>query len=141
MDKYKDIINIPYVKSARHKQMSLNDRAAQFAPFSALTGYEESLGEVRRTVTKKKRLSQEAKDLISAKLQTIIMNKIEEKISVTYFIKDTKKDGGYYVTCEEIIYRVDEANKLIYFNNRTSIKISDVFNISSPTLDMLFNEF
>ena len=83
MEKYQDIINIPYNKSTKRRQMSLNDRAAQFAPFAALTGYEESLKEVSRTTTLKKELTQEDKDIISAKLNFITTNKLTEDIIIT----------------------------------------------------------
>ena len=64
MEKYKDIINLPYKKSKNRKQMSLEERASQFMPFSALSGYEASLEEMRRTTDKKIELSQENKDII-----------------------------------------------------------------------------
>ena len=64
MEKYKDIINTPYKKSKNRKQMSLEERASQFMPFSALSGYEASLEEMRRTTDKKIELSQENKDII-----------------------------------------------------------------------------
>ena len=64
MEKYESIINMPYQKSTKRKHMSLNDRAAQFAPFAALTGYEESIKEVSRTTDKKIRLSKEEKEVL-----------------------------------------------------------------------------
>lgn len=138
MEKYQSIINKPYQKSTKRKQMSLNDRAAQFAPFAALTGYEESLKETSRLTTKKKRLSQEAKDLISAKLHFINTFKLTEEIKIIYFIKDDKKLGGKYVEVLKQIKRIDDVNKEIYFIDRSSIKIDDIIDIKSPTIDSVF---
>lgn len=141
MEKYQDIINIPYNKSTKRRQMSLNDRAAQFAPFAALTGYEESLKEVSRTTTLKKELTQDDKDIISAKLNFITTNKLTEDIIITYFIKDLKKQGGKYVTISKQIKRIDEVNKIIYFFDKQSINIDDIIDIKSNTIDSIFIDF
>ena len=141
MEKYQDIINIPYNKSTKRRQMSLNDRAAQFAPFAALTGYEESLKEVSRTTTIKKELTQDDKDIISAKLNFITTNKLTEDIIITYFIKDLKKQGGKYVTLSKQIKRIDEVNKIIYFIDKQSINIDDIIDIKSNTIDSIFIDF
>lgn len=141
MEKYQDIINIPYNKSTKRRQMSLNDRAAQFAPFAALTGYEESLKEVSRVTTLKKELTQDDKDIISAKLNFITTNKLTEDIIITYFIKDLKKQGGKYVTISKQIKRIDEVNKIIYFFDKQSINIDDIIDIKSNTIDSIFIDF
>lgn len=141
MEKYQDIINIPYQKSIKRKQMSLNDRAAQFAPFAALTGYEESLKETSRKTTSKKELTQDDKDIISAKLNFIITNKLKEDILFTYFIKDLKKSGGKYVTVLKQVKRIDEVNKIVYFIDKELINIDDIIDIKSNTIDSIFIDF
>lgn len=141
MEKYQDIINIPYQKSTKRKQMSLNDRAAQFAPFAALTGYEESLKETSRKTTSKKELTQDDKDIISAKLNFIITNKLKEDILFTYFIKDLKKSGGKYVTVLKQVKRIDEVNKIVYFIDKELINIDDIIDIKSNTIDSIFIDF
>lgn len=141
MEKYQSIINLPYKKSTKRRQMSLNDRAAQFAPFAALTGYEESLKEVSRVTTSKKELTQDDKDIISAKLNFITTNKLIEDIIITYFIKDLKKLGGKYVTISKQIKRIDEVNKIIYFIDKESINIDDIIDIKSNTIDSIFIDF
>lgn len=141
MEKYQDIINIPYQKSTKRKQMSLNDRAAQFAPFAALTGYEESLKETSRKTTSKKELTQDDKDIISAKLNFIITNKLKEDILFTYFIKDLKKSGGKYVTVIKQVKRIDEVNKIVYFIDKELINIDDIIDIKSNTIDSIFIDF
>lgn len=141
MEKYKKIIDIEYPKSNRRKHMSLNDRAAQFAPFAALTGYEESLQEVLRPTTPKKNLTQEDKDIISAKLNFIITNKLKENITITYFIPDLKKKGGKYETVSKEIKRIDEVNKTITFIDSEVIEINKVIDITSKTLEFIFIDF
>lgn len=141
MEKYQSIINLPYNKSSKRRHMSLNDRAAQFAPFAALTGYEESLKEVSRVTSLKKELTQDDKDIISAKLNFITTNKIKEDILITYFVKDLKKQGGKYVTISKQIKRIDEVNKIIYFIDKESINIDDIIDIKSNTIDSIFIDF
>lgn len=129
MEKYESIINMPYQKSTKRKHMSLNDRAAQFAPFAALTGYEESIKEVSRTTDKKIRLSKEEKEIINEKLNFIITTKFKEVVSITYFVKDDKKQGGKYVNVQKEIKRVCDVNKIIYFTDGTNILINDVLSL------------
>ena len=141
MEKYQNIINIDYPKSKNRKHMSLNDRAAQFAPFSALNGYEESIKEVSRITTPKKELTQENKDIISSKLNFITTNHLLENISITYFIKDARKTGGKYVTITDQIKRIDEVNKIVYFVNNQEVKIDSIIDVTSYTFDSIFIDF
>ena len=91
--KYDDIINLPRHVSKKHPQMSLEARSAQFAPFAALTGYDEQIQETARITSKRKELNEELKEILNEKLQ-----KIQEKINlkpeltITYFIPDLKKE-------------------------------------------------
>ena len=130
MEKYKDIIDLPHHVSQNHKPMDKINRAAQFAPFAALVGYEEAITETGRTVDKKIILTNEEKEKISNILSYINLNiKNEIKVSITYFIKDKVKDGGSYNIKEGIIRRIDEVNKEIIFKDKTKIKISDIYEI------------
>lgn len=131
MDKYKDIINLPHHVSQNHKPMDKINRAAQFAPFAALVGYEEAIKEKERTVDKKIVLTNEEKEKISNILSYINLNiKNEIKVSITYFIKDKVKDGGSYNIKEGIIRRIDEVNKEVIFKDKTKIKINDIYEIN-----------
>ncbi len=140
MEKYSNIINEPYNKSTKRKQMSLNDRAAQFAPFAALVGYDEALKEISTPIITKKKLNQENKGLISAKLNFIIINKLEEVITITYFVSKTKDSKAKYNTISKSIKRIDDVNKEITFIDRTKINIDDIIDIKSKTIDFIFNE-
>lgn len=131
MDKYKDIINLPHHVSQNHKPMDKINRAAQFAPFAALVGYEEAIKEKERTVDKKIILTNDEKEKISNILSYINLNiKNEIKVSITYFIKDKVKDGGSYSIKEGIIRRIDEVNKEVIFKDKTKIKINDIYEIN-----------
>ena len=138
MEKYNNIIDKPYVKSTKRPQMSLNDRAAQFAPFAALTGYEESIQETGRRTDSKINLNQDAKQLISSKINYIIDHKLKELVQITYFVPDSKKAGGKYLTINNYIKHIDSANKIIYFKDNSKITIDKILDIHSLTIDSIF---
>ena len=126
MNKYDDIINMSRPKSKR-PSMSIEARAAQFAPFSALVGYEESIMETSRITNEKHVLSQSKIDNINDKLNEIKSNNIK-RIKITYFIKDKKKSGGEYSTKEISIKKIDDYNKKI-ITNYEIISFEDIFEI------------
>ena len=95
--KYDDIINLEHHVSTKHSRMSLENRSAQFAPFSALEGYEDAVSEEARITENKISLSEDEKDQISESLEVILKNPFQ-KIIITYFEKDKKKQGGCYKT-------------------------------------------
>lgn len=86
---YSDIINLPYKKSKKYKHMSQKNRAAQFAPFAALTGHKQLIQETQRLTEDKKELDENKKSILNQKLLYFIETK--EKIKITYFKKDQKK--------------------------------------------------
>ena len=126
MNKYDDIIHLNRPKSNR-PSMSIEARAAQFAPFSALVGYEESIMETSRITNEKHVLSQSKIDNINDKLNEIKSNNIK-RIKITYFIKDKKKSGGEYSTKEISIKKIDDYNKKIITNYEV-ISFEDIFEI------------
>lgn len=136
MKNYDDIINLPHHVSKNHSQMSRYNRAAQFAPFSALTGYEESINEAGRYVTNKIELDDSNKEEINFKLN-ILNNLINQRNQVTFifFSKDKLKDGGCYKTIKGILKKYDEINKLIILEDKTKIYLDDIFSIKSPIFD------
>ena len=134
---YDDIINLPHHVSKRHPQMSLYARSAQFAPFAALTGYDDAIKETSRETSEKIDIDDELKSILDSKLQ-IIMEHIKNKpeISFTYFIPDSKKDGGSYITVIGIVRKIDLYNQIIYLANNTEIPIKDIINISGEIFKM-----
>ena len=130
-NKYDDIINLPHHVSSKHPPMSLEERSAQFAPFAALTGYEDCVKETARLTDERIDISDDAKEILNEKINNII--KIIDKnpkIKITYFIPDNKKSGGKYVTIEEKTKKIDEINQKIILVNGTKIDIKDIMNIN-----------
>ena len=130
MNNYSDIINLPHHTSTRHKRMSIEARAAQFAPFAALNGYGDAIIETARITNSKIELSEEMKQIINEKL-TIINNHIKElpQVTITYFIKDLLKKGGTYTTITANIKHIDLIYNTIILTNKKKINIQDIINI------------
>lgn len=127
-NKYQDIINLPHYEPKNHPRMSIEARSAQFAPFSALTGYDDVVKETGRLTQRKLELSEEQKINISLKLQEALDNKNE--VIIKYFIKDTKKSGGKYSEKTGIIKKYDQIKQTIIFYDKTLIEINDVISIN-----------
>ena len=136
MGKYDHIINMHHHVSKNRKKMTLSDRAAQFAPFAALTGYEDSIKESARIVDKEIILSNEDMNKISNRLNYIKENIDKSiEINVTYFILDNKKDGGSYKNKIGVIRSIDDVNKTIQFVDRQIIEINKIIKITSDCFD------
>ena len=98
-DQYDDIINLPHHVSKTRPQMSMVDRAAQFSPFAALTGYDAAIKETGRLTDEKVNLSEEEKEALDRK-QQILMEWLGDHpaLTITFFVPDEKKSGGAYMT-------------------------------------------
>ncbi len=130
MGKYDDIINLPHYEPKNHKRMSMYARAAQFAPFAALTGYEDSVKETARVTNKRIEIDDEVKAILDWKLQEIQEDIFKEPIvTITYFVPDTKKSGGKYVTVTGNVKKVDEFKQVIILDKNKEIPISEVIEI------------
>ncbi len=128
---YDDIINLPYIKSSSHPHMSAYDRAAQFSPFSALTGYEDAVYETGRITDEERELTDEMKEEISQKIQKAL--KSGTKAVVLYFLPDKTKSGGKEVTYTGTIKKADAYENALVFTDGTKIpldKIKDILNVS-----------
>ena len=110
---YGDIINLPYKKSKKYKHMSQKDRAAQFAPFAALTGHKQLIQETQKLTEDKKEIDENKKSILNQKLLYFIETK--EKIKITYFKKNQKKSGGDYLTTIQRIKKIDSIIKQLLF--------------------------
>ena len=129
-DKYDDIINLPHHESKKHPRMSLEARSAQFAPFAALTGYDEAIRETARQTDKRIEINEELKRILNEKLQLI--KKIihtKPKIIVTYFVPDSKKEGGKYITVTGNVIKIDEYKKKMILENNLEIPILEIIEI------------
>ena len=131
MRKYDDIINLKRPAS-KHPKMSLYQRSAQFAPYSALTGYEGQVKETARLTDRRIELDQELKVILDMKIQVIqelISNKPE--LEVTYFIPDKKKDGGRYETILDNKNKIDIYKQQMVMQNGAIIDIKEIIDINS----------
>ena len=112
---------------SKYPKMSMSDRAAQFAPFAALTGHKEAILEQQRITQTKRILSNEEKLEINEKI--VEMVKLKSKCSITYFEKDQKKSGGKYHTATYTFKRLDKLNKTLIFKENAQIQIDDIVDI------------
>lgn len=129
--KYDDIINLPHHTSNKHPAMSLEARAAQFAPFAALTGYDEAVKETARFTDKRIVLDDEEKSILDNKLQIIQEQLLKRpEVTFTYFLPDLKKDGGKYVSVTGIVKKIDGYNQVIVLEDKTVIPIHEIVAIS-----------
>lgn len=127
-NKYEDIINLKKPISKIHKQMSVENRAMQFMPFSALTGYEEQIKEKERITEEKVDVNEEKKLEINQKLN-YIKKENNKNVSIRFFKKDLKKSGGEYITVIEKISKIDEINMTITTQSNIIIRICDVVEL------------
>lgn len=135
MDPYEDIISLPHHVSPKRPSMSMQDRAAQFSPFAALTGYENAITETGRLTDVRIELGDEERELLDRKqhhLQEVIANRPE--ITVTYFVPDKKKASGAYVNVSGRLKRVDEYARLLVLIDGKRIPLDEIVDIQSDSL-------
>jgi len=131
MSKYDSIINLPHHKSKNHPPMTIEQRAAQFAPFAALTGYKESILEEARLTDEKIIISDELKEMINDKLNYIKENiSNNPRIKIRYFIKDKTKNGGRYNEVDTKVKKIDIYNKKLILSNDLKINFDDIVSIT-----------
>lgn len=136
--KYDDIINLPHPVSKYRPQMPLSDRAAQFAPFAALTGHKEAVKETARYTESEQILSEDVIERLNEKLQKIVENiGAKRTVSITYFQPDDKKRGGEYLTHSGVVKKVDQYKNALIMMDKTVISIERIREIESD----LFQEF
>lgn len=129
---YEDIINREHPTSMKHPRMRLSDRAAQFMPFSALTGHEQAIEEVARLTEEKIELTEEMKLQLNEKLRMIQENvNSDVPVTFTYFVPDQQKSGGTYVTCTGRIKRIDAYHQIVILQDNTRIPLEQIREIES----------
>ena len=138
VNNYDDIINLPHHVSETRPRMSQRDRAAQFSPFAALTGYDSEIKETARLTNEKIELDDYAISRIDSCLQILIDNAAEHPtISMTSFKADEKKSGGAYVTVSGDFRRIDESNRTVVLTDGTTIPIEDIYAIEGEIFRLL----
>ena len=129
-NRYNEIINLPHHVSKTRPQMPMSDRAAQFAPFAALTGYDAAIKETGRLTDERIELDEEALTALDLKYQ-LLMEALDEapKVTITYFQPDERKAGGAYVTATGAVIKVDDFERLITMQDGTKIPMDDILSI------------
>lgn len=140
--RYDDIINLPHHVSSSHPHMPIHDRAAQFSPFAALTGYDGAIKEAARLTDMRMELDEAAKNELDEKLR-IVLEQLSDKpeITITYFQPDEKKTGGAYVSTSGVVKRIDGYKRNVVMQDGTRIAIEDIINIRGeifPSVDGFF---
>lgn len=144
---YDDIINLSRPVSKNHTPMPRESRAAQFAPFAALTGYDASVKEEARLTGDKLELTEEQEKLLNAKMAYLTEKTAEHPtVKVTCFIADERKSGGEYVTLEGSLYVIDKIGGVLVLSDtpvgKVKVPVSDVFSIESEIFtDSIFDAF
>jgi len=133
---YDDIIHLPHHVSAIHPHMSAIDRAAQFSPFAALTGYDAAIKETARLTDKRVELDESMKAALSNKLQ-MIADRLKEhpEIAITYFQPDAKKNGGAYVTVINTVKKIDVYKRIVVLTDGIVIPVDEIISIDIHSCD------
>ena len=127
---YDDIIDLPHPTSERHPRMPMVNRAAQFSPFSALTGYDAAVKETARLTDAKVELTEEEKSILDAKLQMLADRLASQPTAeFTYFKPDKKKAGGAYLTVRGEVKKRDGIAGDIVLTDGQRIPIEDILDI------------
>lgn len=128
--RYDDIIHLPHPISTRHAPMSNGDRAAQFSPFAALTGYEEVIAETARQTSPRIELEESEQLMLNAQYQYLQMNiKEQPVVYITYFEEDRFKEGGSYKTIKACIKKIDAHNKQVLITTGQIIPMRDIIHL------------
>ena len=127
---YDDIINLPHHVSKTRQPMSMLERAAQFSPFQALTGYGAAIKETARLIDEKSELGEEDLSALNVKLR-ILTDHLEESPEVSFvcFQPDERKAGGSYVSVTGKVRKIDGIKGVIIFQNDEKIQIENIVNI------------
>lgn len=131
-DRYDDIIHLPHHVSKTRPQMSMMDRAAQFSPFAALTGYDAAIKETGRLTDEKIELGEETKAVLDRKQRYLSdMISVQPEITVTYFLPDERKSGGTYLSVTGKLKRIDEYERMMILTDGKKTPLDDIMDIES----------
>lgn len=136
--KYDEIMGLPHHVSKTRPQMPMSDRAAQFAPFAALTGYDAAIKETGRLTDERIELDVEALGALDMKYQ-LLMEALDEapEVTITYFQPDERKAGGKYVSAVGTVKKIDDFERRITMRDGTRIPMDDVLSIDGELFSSL----
>lgn len=134
-DNYDDILHLPHPTSKTHPRMSRQDRAAQFSPFAALTGYEAVVKETARLTEARPMLTEDEVAELAARLRLAM--ELDAEVTVTWFQPDAKKSGGSYVTTTGRVKKADELRRILTMEDGTQIPIQEVTAVESTIFNRI----
>lgn len=138
MNPYEDIIHLPHHTSATRPRMSAHDRAAQFSPFAALTGYDSAINETARLTDTKVELDEYGKADLNERVR-IIQNHMADRpeVTITYFQPDQRKSGGAYITANGRVMKIDDFERMIVLEDATKIPIDAILELDGELFNSL----
>lgn len=131
---YLDILNLSYPFPSRRAKMSMVERAAQFAPFAALTGYEDAIAETARLTGSRIELDDTEKEALDRKIQHLTTME-KPLITVTYYVPDSSKEGGAYVTVTAGLLKADAISGCLILDSGSIIPMADMIRLTAPDLE------
>ena len=129
-DDYRDILNLPHTPSRTRRQMPVCERAAQFAPFAALSGFDTQIGEEARLTSRRPVLSDEEAAKMNEVLCVLAESTRRLRVRLTVFVPDASKSGGALFKTEGVVRRVDFAARQLIFADKTVIALDDIFSLA-----------
>ena len=139
--RYDDIMHLPHPNSSKHPRMAALGRAAQFAPFAALNGYEGTIRETARLTDAKAELDEDKIAALDMKLRFLADHLSEcPEVSITYFKPDSRKQGGAYQVITGTVKKIDAFKKTVLMAEGTLIPIADIFEISGSLFSSIDKE-
>ena len=137
-DNYDDIMHLPHHVSMRHPQMRLYSRAAQFAPFAALTSYGEVVAETARHTSPKVEMMEDDRELLDRKLSILFSNLAERPtVSITYFQPDAHKEGGSYLTVTGVVKTIRDSERMILMDNGKRIGVDSIIGLEGEVFRLI----
>ena len=127
---YSDIIDLPHVEPYNHHRMSMQARAAQFAPFAALTGHSDAIAETARQTEQELELCDDNRSLLDQTMQQLLSHLAERPhVTFTYFVPDARKSGGSYTTRTGIVQQVDSYTRTLTLEGGAKVPIQHIVDI------------
>ena len=132
IDRYIDMLDLLHPTSPHHPRMPIIDRAAQFAPFAALTGYDDAIEETARLTDQMRNMTEDQREQLDRRYQLLLASvERHPQVEVTYFLPDARKSGGSYQTVRGQLLRIDETERVMHLGNGHRIALDAVCNLDS----------